>query len=248
MQFNYFNIMNHRIIAWVVIGGFYATLFGFTPEQLRNYFEWGEYTSLIDSLEPYFITAPDTLDSTLCARYHCYLGVAYFGKGKIGEARKQFFSALQYDPTIRLNHAYISEEINDLFIATHTDYQQERSRVRKKDSLLIKKQEAFDADLTALKKEELRKNRRSNTVIALSFIAVGAVFSGIAVYEFYSTKQPYREFKAAARDGDRPTYDRLQPTIKRANTIITGCAAAAGIAETVGIVFTFRLFSLRRNR
>jgi tetratricopeptide (TPR) repeat protein len=240
--------MNRRIIAWIFIGGCCTSLSGFTPEQMRNYFEWGEYPSLIDTLESYFATAPDTLDSTVRALYHCYLGVAYFGKGKIGEARKQFLSALRYDRTIRPDRAYISEEIDNLFVATHADYLQERSRIRIKDSLLIEKQQVFNKNLTAIKVEEMRKSKRSNTVIALSLFVVGAAFSGIAAYEYYSTKQPYREFKAAAREGDRATYERLQPTIKRANTIITGCAAAAGIAETVGIIFTIRVFSLRRHR
>ncbi|MBN1576351.1 MAG: hypothetical protein JW913_07365 [Chitinispirillaceae bacterium] len=228
-----------------MIAGLSAASFPFSPEELQNHFEWGEYQQLIDSLEPHLIIAPCMLDSAQCARYHCYLGVAYFGKGRVGDARKQFLCALSYDPAVTPDSNYISEEIKELFIAARSDFIDKQTRARTGDSLLAAKQQAFDANLNAIKREELRKSRRAGSLMAISFITLGAAFAAVAGYEYYSTKDPYDDFKAAAEAGDKLAYDRLLPTIRRANGIIVGCGIAAGLSETAGIVFTIRSTRMR---
>ncbi|MBN1306794.1 MAG: hypothetical protein JXA18_02675 [Chitinispirillaceae bacterium] len=236
--------MSLRMII-LTIAGLSAASFPYSPEKLQNHFEWGEYRQLIDSLEPRIVATPCMIDSARCAKYHCYLGVAYFGTGRVGDARKQFLSALSFDPAVTPDSNYISDEIKELFFAARSDFIETQTRIRTRDSLLAAKQRAFNANLDAIKREELRKNRRTGSLMALSFITLGAAFTAIAGYEYYAARDPYDDFKAAAETGDRLSYDRLRPTIQRANSIITGCAVAAGLSETAGIVFTIRSMRMR---
>ena len=237
--------MNAGPVALVAASSIFFSVCAFSPGELRNYFEWGEYQQLIDSLEPHIIVTPCSDDSTRCARYHCYLAVAYFGKGRIGDARKQFLSALGFDPAVRPDRDYISDEINDFFNMALSDFSEARKRTRVKDSLLVAKQQAFDANLQAVRQRELRKGRRAGSLLAISFFTLGAAFAAAAAYEYFSTKEPYAEFQTAASQGDKLTYDRLRPSIRRANGIIVGCAVAAAISETAGITFTIRSIRMR---
>jgi hypothetical protein len=222
-----------------------SAVFAFSPEKVQNHFEWGEYDQLISILEPYLLTGADTLEPALRAKYHCYLGVAYFGTGRIGDARKQFFSALSIDPSVRPDRRYISGEMHSLFLSVLSDYSETKKREHEEDSLRTARQKAFDANLQAIKQEEVRKTRRGSTFLAIAMISAGAAFAGIAAYEYYTTKPNYQDFKNAAAQGDRRTYDRLRPSIQRANGIIFGCALAAGISEASGIIFTIRAIRSR---
>lgn len=224
----------------ILIAGLVTASPAFTPDELRNYFEWGEYQELIDLLEPYLAVAPDTLDSAECARYHLYLGVALYGKGRVGDAQKHFLSALKSDALQRPDRQYISEAIDNLFSATLSDFSEQQRRKRENDSLLVQRQQAFDANVKALRREELRRGHVAGTLISVSMITLGAAFAGAAAYEYYSTKTAYNDFRAAAARGDRMEYDRLQPIVRRANGIIAGCAITAGIGEVAGIFFVIR--------
>jgi hypothetical protein len=237
--------MKFRTRILILTGCLFSSTCALSPGELRNLFEWGEYQQLIDVLEPYFTTAPDTLAPSLCGEYHCYLGVAYFGKGRAGEAQKQFLAALSHDSAVAPDREYISGEINDFFMATRSDFVEAKDHARAGDSLLAVKQVAIDNNLKAMQREEQRKNKRDYSLLAVSFIALGAAFAAGAGYEYYSTAAAYDDFKAAAAAGDRLTYDRLRPGIRKSNGIIVGCIVAAGLSEAAGIKFTIR--SLRRR-
>lgn len=217
-----------------------------TPEELRGYFEWGEYRQLIEKLEPLLADSSDHLDSARCARYHLYLGVALYGTGRVGDARKHFLAALRHDPTLQPDRRYISEEIENLFSVTLSDYTEEQRRIMMNDSLLAQQQQAFKANVRELQYEELRRSRFSGRMIAVSTTVIGVAVTGIALYEYYTTRQPYNEFQHAATSGDIVEYNRIQPIIRRANGIITGCAVTAGISEVAGLFFAIRTRMQRR--
>jgi tetratricopeptide (TPR) repeat protein len=237
--------MKSRVMVFAAALILYSTSFAVSPEKLRANFEWGEYQQLIDTLEPFFAAVHPDLDSSEYARFHCYLAVAYFGKGRVGDARKQFLTALSFDSTVRLDRMYLSEEIDDLFTATFTEFIESKKRSRVNDSLLVLRQKVFDANLVAIKQEDLRKSKRTGILVAALLFTVGTAVAGVAGYEYYATKAPYNEFRVAAVQGDKSTYDRLRPTIGRANGIIISCAVAAVLSEAGGIVVTLRTFRLR---
>lgn len=239
--------MRFRSMVFAVVLVLYSTGFAVSSEELRTSFEWGEYQRLIDVLEPFFATAHPELDSTEYARYHCYLGVAYFGTGRVGDARREFLSALSFDREVRPGKIYISEEIDNLFTATHAEYIESEKRLRLNDSLRVVQQQAFEANLTALKKQELKKSRRTGALLAVSCFVAGTALAAVAGYRYYATKEPYIDFQNAALQGDKSTYDRLRPTIRRANGIIVSCAIAAALSETGGIVFTLRTRRMHRG-
>jgi len=232
--------MTFQKAFFILIAGILVPASAFSPEDLRNYFEWGEYRQLIDTLEPYLADHATQLDSTVCARYHLYLGVAKYGTGQVGEARKCFLRALRYDPLQRPDRQYISEAIDNLFTVTLSDYTEEQRRKRRNDSLLVQQQRAFEKNVHALQLEERSRSRRTGTILSISTATVGAALAGIALYEYYSTRESYSDFQAAAADGDRLTYDRLRPVIRRANGIIVGCAVTTGISELASLFLGIR--------
>lgn len=237
--------MHTRILVCLIFCCGISSVSAFSPEHVQNHFEWGEYPQLIAKLEPYLQAASDTLDPALRARYYSYLGVACFGTGRIGDSRKHFMTALTFDPAVRPDRRYISGEINSLFLSVLSDYTEKKKREHEKDSLQTARQRAFDENLKAIKQEEVRKSRRGSTLLAISMLSIGAAFAGVAAYEYYSTMESYLDFKKAASDGDRRKYDRLQPSIRKANGIIFGCALAAGLSEASGILFSIRAFRSR---
>jgi hypothetical protein len=209
-------------------------------DDLRNHFEWGEYQDLIDTLEPLFISKPVLPDSGKCALYHNYLGVAYFATGRIGDAQKQFLIALSYNSNISLDRHYISEEIASLFASTKTDFFEKENQSRIKDSLIITQQQALETHLKISKLSELRNKKRTKLIGAIALFTIGASFAGISTYEYYTTKPHFKEFRDAAHSGDKTTYDRIQPTIRRANTIIISCTITAGVSEICGLFLLFK--------
>jgi hypothetical protein len=204
-------------------------------DDLRNHFEWGEYQNIIDTLEPLFISKPDLLDSGHCAVYHCYLGVAYFATGRIGDAQKQFFIALSFNSNITLDRHYISEEIASLFASTKIDFFEKENQSRIKDSLIITQKQALEANLKISKLSELSVKKRTKTIWAITLFTIGASFAGISAFEYYTTKPHFKDFRDAANAGDKPFYDKLRPEIRRANYIIIGCSITAGISEIAGL-------------
>ena len=132
-----FYTMAFRFLVIVLLGGVAIGAFAFSADTVRNYYEWGEYQKLIDSLEPNLAQKINGIDSSQCAKYHSYLGVAYFAVGRIGEAQKQFSLALSLDSNASLDRRYISAEIALFFNSTRADYDERKNQARINDSLRI---------------------------------------------------------------------------------------------------------------
>lgn len=226
------------LIATLLAAGFFGNVAAFSSQELRNYFEWGEYQQLIDSLEPVIVAVPCGFDSLTCAQYHNYIGVAYYGRGRVGEAQAQFRKALSFCQDVRPDSTYLSTELNGLFVATRNDFLEKLSSARAKDSLFSAEKEAQSASVTAIRQESVRKSRRAGVLLAVSFFTLSAATAAAAAYEYRATRQPYAEFSAAAKEGDKASYDRLRPQVGQANTIIAGCTAIAVVSTGVAVTFT----------
>ena len=228
------------IILLIVLTGFLFSVYPLSPDEIREHFEWGEYDHLIDHLEPFLDSIPDSVDSSTIATYHCYLGVAYFSKEKIGEARKQFITALNYDQAVMLPMNYVTIEMTNLFTATKADIDSQKKLAYYQDSLFIANQQVFESNLKSVHIEDLQRKKRNNTILSGSFSLFGAAFLGIVAYQYYATKVPYQDFKNAALNGDKVQYEHFQPIIKRANTIMITCDIAAGASIVTGLYFAFK--------
>ena len=223
------------------------TAAGESSDKVREYFEWGEYSKLIEELEPLLSQVSDTADSAMTAKYYSYCAVAYFGLGNIGEAREKFYKALFYNPGITLDRNYVTEEMINLFAATKIEFLNQRRDTLFKDSILIAKQVAYESNLNLVKRDALQRRKRNNSIFALSFAGIGAIFLGIVAFEYYATSEPYRDFKSAAINGDKTTYDRYRPLIKRANGIMIGCEITGAISLTSATFFSFKAGKLKKE-
>jgi tetratricopeptide (TPR) repeat protein len=227
-------------IAIPLLAGFVSLSSALTPDKLRDYFEWGNYQALIDTLEPALASAPMAPDSNQSALCHCYLGVAYFAKGRIGDAQKYFSKALALDSAIQPDRNYISEEIASLFNSTRSDYFEKKKQSRINDSLMTLQKKALEDNVKIIELNQLHAKKLKKTVWLISLQATGMILAGISGYEYYATKKDYQNFKNAAQNGDKLTYDRLQGQIRKANGVIFGCSVTAGISEVAGLFLMFK--------
>jgi hypothetical protein len=91
-----------------------------TAEEL---FKWGEYDSIIRSLEPvvaapgFISPATNRTDSADHAKSLLYLGVSYYAKGRTDRADTTLRSAFVLDPGLELDRFYVTPAIADHFQA-----------------------------------------------------------------------------------------------------------------------------------
>jgi hypothetical protein len=219
----------------------------YSPEELRNFFEWGEYRQLIDSLESDLTRSePCGPDSQQCARYHYYLGVALYGVGRITDAQVQFRKALMYQFQLQVDSTYLSTEVLGLFAAIRADLLDKQSHARMRDSLRAVQQEAFAANVQAIRSVEIRRSRIIRNSFAGVLYAAGVALGAAAIAQYYKTRNTYGQFSAAAAGGDRVTYDLLQPEIRMANGILSGLTAGGIFSVSAAIIVTVHSASKSR--
>lgn len=221
---------------------------GSAQDAPREFFEWGEYDSLLVALEKYFARPPDSSDSTSC-RYLGYRGVACFAKGNIAEAQRLFQEALSCDQHLALDSQYVTPEMLNLFSAEKKGLERELERKRRQDSLsrveAAARQSRAEHDVkTAALTTRLHKNSTSAAI----FLSLGVIAAGGAGYEYWSGRETERNFMSAAAQGDREQYDRYKTLLKEKNLAIIGCIAASAITSGVGLWFSYKSLSLRRER
>jgi hypothetical protein len=210
-----------------------------SSEKIRDLFEWGGYPGLIEQLEPLVKVIPSQTDSQTVATYFSYLGVAYYGVGRIYDSRNAFLKAFSFDSLVTLDSNYITHEIALLFSTANNECINQRKQARRNDSLFLFTQKAFEKSISEVQLEAKKKRSRSSVTLAVSFLSVSAIFGGLIVYEYFSTKDSYDEFQIAAREGDKVNYDKNKKIVKRANNLITVCGVAAGTSITCGFLFAF---------
>jgi tetratricopeptide (TPR) repeat protein len=216
----------------------------FSAQTIQEHFEWGEYGTLIDLLEPSLDSLSKVSDSIIISEYHSYLGVAYFSIEKIGDARNHFFKAITYNPNISLPPDYVTPEIMDLFTVVKSDFENQKRSLFIQDSLLIMQQHEYERNIKKAALITIENKKRNSVILSVSTSALGAALIGAGVYQYYSTKSQYLEFKQAAADGDKVRYDRLRPDIHSANALLLTFDIASGaafITSFFSLVKTLRL-------
>lgn len=170
--------------------------------QIRHYFEWGNYDKLIQIIEPYLASAKDSAKLYI-SECHKYLGVAYFARSRIADARKQFELSYRTNQSIVLDRFYVSPEIYDFFSKTVSETKDELSREAQKDSLLR------IAELQ-LKKNEITlqeiKSKRITIFYTALYYSLAAIAGGAAYYSSSLADQDYSKWNTARINGDLVTY------------------------------------------
>jgi hypothetical protein len=218
------------------------TLCETTPiaKQARQWFEWGEYPQIIQTVPGWIADSAEVLDNLTRSELCLYLGVAYFAEGEVRKARKEFLSSVQLNPAITLDKNYVSSEIYDLFLASVDEVDQQEEE-RKKQALLVQQQnedmnQTKQAMLDSLDRSVKRAKKRGFLVSAVitTFLAVGT--GGYAGYEYYLGEQDYDKFLSAANRGDMVEYSRLKDEVKihDIRTVISGSVASvSAITSTI---------------
>jgi hypothetical protein len=218
-----------------------------SSEKIRDLFEWGEYPGLIAQLEPLVKHIPMNLDSQTIATYFSYLGVAYYGVGRMEDSRNAFLKAFSFDSLVTLDSNYITHEIALLYSMANNECVNQRKQAHYNDSLLQITQMAFTNSINEVQLEAKKKRSRSSLTLAVSFFSVSAIFGGLIAYEYYTTKDPYNDFQIASRQGDKINYDKNKIIVNRANTLIATCAIAAGTSVACGIIFSLNITGRKSN-
>jgi hypothetical protein len=115
------------LLAALAAGPARADESGATPEEL---FQWGEYDSLIRTLEPVLASlsagASARGDSLELAKANLWLGVAYWATGKRDLAEQAFVRGCRLDPGLVLDRLYATPEIFARFDSISARERQER--------------------------------------------------------------------------------------------------------------------------
>jgi hypothetical protein len=153
--------------------------------RIRELFEWGEYDSLAVALGGYFSAHHDTVDSDTTCLYLSYLGVAYFAKGDIAEAERQFRRSLDCQPALVLDKKYVNPEMINLFTSVKNDREQELAYSTQEESI----KEAtviqhYEQESNKSREGELRSSFWKHSLIAASLGASAVALGSLAAYEF----------------------------------------------------------------
>jgi hypothetical protein len=203
------------------------------PGKMRRHFEWGEYDSLSATVQAALTTSTHVSDSEFISECHTYLGVVSMSRGNISEARREFETAYQYNPSVELDSMYVSPEIYQLFRLTNQEYARTRRESARQDSILKAQErtQRINEELKAsLKREQKRRLTMAVSIVSLS---ITALCGAEAIYEYVQADKAYQDFKNAALQGDRANYDRSKKIVQQhdAYTVAFGCGSiVTGIA------------------
>src|SRR5512136_2684844 len=122
--------------AGIFITGLYIfAAYSQPKDRIREFFEWGEYDSLLIAIPAYCSGATGVIDSSLLCGYFAYLGVSFYAKGEIADARGAFRQALECRDSLTLDSQYVTPEMLDLFADTRREIGKERERRHREDSV-----------------------------------------------------------------------------------------------------------------
>lgn len=234
------NALIISLIAGVVSG---ATTF----EQVRQWYEWGDYSRIIQFAPELFSDTSQSLDSSECALLHMYLGVAYFVEAEVNKARNEFNHCLQAAPDLSLDSNYVSGDIYEFFEAMKLD-KLHRDSQQKKNDLLIRQSEKINRERVAILDtlDFTVKNTRKRGLLFSAFAssALAAGCAGIAVYEYFIGEKEYETFLSAAQNGDFVAYKDSKEKIHTSDVRMVVASSGAGISAIAGALL---FISVRRS-
>jgi hypothetical protein len=193
----------------------------FSENRVREFFEWGEYDSLFVALGNYYSMKLDTVQTDTDCVYFSYLGVAWFAKGDIAEAQRQFRTALDCEPALTLDKKYVTPEMMNLFTSIKNDMEQKRAFLVQEKSI----QEAtvvqhYEQESAKSQATELRSSLWKNMTVAATAGLASIALGSLAVYEY----------------------------TKGNNSSVVRCSMASALCGSICVVFSIKSFSLHRQR
>lgn len=224
-----------------------VSIFADLHEEVRDYFEWGEYPALINTLSPIIDSLSKNSDSSHISKYHMYLGVALFSTEKTGDARTHFFKALQFDSSIALPSEYVSNEITALFKVIKSEFEKQLRLNFMEDSLAVihrREAELFNKNRIT---GEFRKKHKRFVVSSISSTTVSAVLLGLSIVQYDKGRSIYRNFKHAAYIGDQTQYNTLRSQIKYSNNLILTLDITSGVTFCTGFVTALKAHQARNQ-
>jgi tetratricopeptide (TPR) repeat protein len=237
----------HRIVLDVCLTA--ACLFGAENDTLlstlRRHFEWGEYDRIIQLAEPALDGLGRSADSAFLSQAHKYLGVAYFAKGRVGEAQEQFARSLEYNAEADLDRDFVSAAMYDLFLKTAKEARKEQAR---RDSVLeAQVRQLRYAQVVKASVDSLGRLRRRPLAGALTTGAAGLVLAGIAAWQYTVAGLHYSDFLSAAEQGRLQEYRDQQALVERGDlaTVVAGVFSA--VAAAGATVFFSRVAAKTRQ-
>ncbi len=215
---------------------------GNSSSRARTWFEWGEYTRILDSVPSFLEDVPDSLKK---AELKKYLAVARFAAGNIGPARETFIQALELNRGIELDEDFVSDEMFDLFVSTRDEYLGSLREQAIQDSILHERQRELlrrDIVLDSIARTERRARRRRSITATIAGGALAALFLAGAVYEYSLAEEAYTDYSAARIIGDKVGYDASKEKTEYHDNLYLGSAALSVLSATVTTVFAIAAF------
>jgi uncharacterized glyoxalase superfamily protein PhnB len=213
----------------------YFTISADLAEIVREYFEWGEYSSLIDTLAPRIDSLSKLSDSSVTAYFYSCLGVAYFSTENINDARVHFSKALQFDSSISIPPKFVSNEITALFRAIKSEFGKQNRLKFIEDSLVMVHN--YEKEITNKKilAAELKKKHQRILISSIVSSAASAAFFGLSIFQYDESGSVYNDFRRAAESGDQFQYDKLKGRLTRINRIVVTYDVVSGVTFCYGI-------------
>ncbi|HEX2959708.1 MAG TPA: hypothetical protein VHO70_22925 [Chitinispirillaceae bacterium] len=224
-----------------------VSIFADLQNVVRDHFEWGEYSALIDTLAPIIDSLSTVTDSSRISTYHCYLGVAFFSTEKIGDARAHFLQALQFDSSIVLPSEYVSKEISALFKVIKSEFEKQQRLKFMEDSLTFVHDEEKKLLHTKKILHELENKHHRFLAASISTSTVAAVFLGFSIFQYDKSKTVCSKFKYAAKIGDQVQYSTLRNELKHSNSLILTFDIASGVTFCSGLLTAVKARQTRKQ-
>jgi hypothetical protein len=240
----------------ILLQGFILSARG--QDRIREFFEWGEYDSLLVAIPAYCSFSGRTIDSARLCDYFSYLGVAFFAKGNIADARGAFSQSILCRSTIALDSQYVTPEMLNLFSDCRREIEREKERRRQEDSLQaaaevkrqLREKERKAGEERQIRVTALTSSFRINMSFAAALFTLCAAGAGVAIYEYRVGREYDREFRSAATAGDLQKYNRYRDLLNRQNHNILGFSAASAVTGCIGAWFgvrSIRVYSARAS-
>ncbi len=225
----------------------FLSTFADLHNAVRDYFEWGEYPALIDTLAPIIDSLSKGTDSSLISKYYSYLGVAYFSTERIGDARFHFLKALQFDSSIALPSEYISMETAALFRVIKSEFEKQQRLKFVEDSLSV----VHETEMKLFNKNkilgDLRNKHQRFLAGSISSSSAAAILLGLSIVQYERNKPVYNQFKDAAGIGDQIRYTSLRNEIRHSNALILTFDISSGVAFCSGITTALKSRQARKQ-
>ncbi len=213
--------------------------------QAHQWFEWGEYQRMVDSLP---IVLNQVQSHNKKAEMHAYLGVGYFAVGMVRDSRASFIRAYELNEAVALDPAYVSREILDFFETTIQERKSIRKEKTRRDSVAQmhwEQQKRIEATRDSLQRLHAASAIRRRTIGAYASLSCAAALAAGAVFEHVRAEKSYAAFELAANSGDLRAYERNKDATLLHDVKSIGYGALSGASFILSAFLVRRVVQLK---